>query len=340
MTETRGHERRMKRPFFTVVMPAYGVEKYLSEAVRSIREQTFPDWELIIVDDGSPDRTGNMADELAGTDERIRAVHHTENRGLSEARNTGIDAAEGRYIWFMDPDDRVDPDLLEQVLAALEENPAQLTVFGHTEEYYDAGGQLNYTHTICPERRRFASAEEMRPYVIRLEQETLYGYAWNKVYSLQWIREKGLRFETVRLIEDIVFNIQYCMDIGSMNLLDIAPYHYAKRMEGSLTTKFVPDYYELHERRIRYILSALERNCDKRAGMRHRDRRDFCIEVFSSGLFGALIPKAQARDSRVLKAALIPMKSRNITLSLAMGRMVHLIRSGMPMLYSKVKSER
>lgn len=366
MTETRGHERRMKRPFFTVVMPAYGVEKYLSEAVRSIREQTFPDWELIIVDDGSPDRTGNMADELAGTDERIRTVHHTENRGLSEARNTGIDAAEGRYIWFMDPDDRVDPDLLEQVLAALEENPAQLTVFGHTEEYYDAGGQLNYTHAICPERRRFVSAEEMRPYVIRLEQETLYGYAWNKVYSLQWIREKRLRFETVRLIEDIVFNIQYCMDIESMNLLDIAPYHYAKRMEGSLTTKFVPDYYELHERRIRmlyeqqqtwhtdteetcsvlgslygrYILSALERNCDKRAGMRHRDRRDFCREVFSSGLFGALIPKAQARDSRVLKAALIPMKGRNITLSLAMGRMVHLIRSGMPMLYSKIKSER
>ena len=108
----------------------------------------------------------------------------------------------------------------------------------------------------------------------------------NKIYDLDYIRYKKLKYETVRLIEDIVFNIQYCMDIDTMNLLAITPYHYAKRMEGSLTTKFVPDYYPLHRRRIsmlyeqqkywgkdtretcsvlgslygRYILSALERN--------------------------------------------------------------------------------
>ena len=80
----------MERPFFTVVMPAYGVEKYLKKAVDSIRHQTFSDWELIIVEDGSPDRTGELAERLAGKDSRIRAVHHEKNKGLSQARNTGI----------------------------------------------------------------------------------------------------------------------------------------------------------------------------------------------------------------------------------------------------------
>lgn len=358
--------KEKERPFFTIVMPAYGVEKYLNNAVECIRKQTYDDWELIIVEDGSPDGTGRLADSLGKDDERISVIHHPKNWGLSEARNTGIDAAKGRYIWFMDPDDRVDPDILENVYLSLQENPAQMVIFGHTEEYYDAEGKLNYTHRILPEKKRFSDREELRRHVIRLEQGTIYGYAWNKMYSLDYIRENSFRFETVTMIEDIVFNIQYCMDIGSMNILDITPYHYAKRMEGSLTTKFVPDYYALHERRIRmfyeqqqywhtdtdetcailgslygrYILSALERNCDKRSGMKHKDRKAFCRNVFSSELFRALIPKAQAQDSKALKVALIFMKSGNIASCLALGRMVHAIRSGMPMLYSKVKSER
>lgn len=170
----------------------------------------------------------------------------------------------------------------------------------------------------------------------------------------------------MRLIEDIVFNIQFCQNIQAMNILDIAPYHYAKRMEGSLTTKFVPDYYPLHRRRIamlyeqqcfwktdteetcailgslygRYILSALERNCDKRAGMSHKDRVDFCRKIFTDELFEKLVLRAKARDSKALKIALFCMKRKSVFLCTALARMVHIIRSGLPMVYSKVKSRR
>src|SRR5699024_2346090 len=108
----------MNRPFFTVVMPAYGVEKYLKKAVDSIRAQSFGDWELIIVEDGSPDRTGELAEKLVKKDPRIHAVHHERNQGLSAARNTGISHGKGKYIWFMDPDDYVDPCLLEELWKA------------------------------------------------------------------------------------------------------------------------------------------------------------------------------------------------------------------------------
>lgn len=354
------------RPLFSVVMPSYGVEKYLAKAVECIKNQTFSDWELVIVEDGSPDKTGEISDRLALTDDRIFVVHHEKNKGLSEARNTGIKYAHGQYIWFMDPDDTVDLDLLEKVAASLEKNPAQLVVFGHIEEYYGEDGSFSYGHEIRPEGKIFANQKALRDYVLKLEQETIYGYAWNKMYSLDYIREKGFRYETVRLIEDIVFNIQYCNDISSMNLLNIAPYHYAKRMTGSLTTKFVPDYYPVHRRRIqmlykqqqywgtdtkearsllgglygRYILSALERNCDKRSGMKGRDRRKFARKVFKDPLFKDLVMQAEARDSRMLKVALKVLKTRSALLCTGFGRCIHVVRSGLPMVYSKTKSGR
>lgn len=356
----------MNKPFFSVVMPAYGVEKYLKKAVESIKNQTFEDWELIIVEDGSPDQTGELAEQLKETDDRISVIHHEENKGLSAARNTGMEAAKGEYIWFMDPDDYVDPDILEKVWESFQKNPAQLAVIGHIEEYYDSQGKLSYTHEVKPGLHYFKETSKLRSYIIYLERETIYGYAWNKFYSLKHIRENGLRYETVRLIEDIVFNVQFCMNIDRMNVLDITPYHYAKRMEGSLTTKFVPDYYPLHRRRIsilyeqqkywgtdtpktcailgslygRYILSALERNCDKRAGMHHRDRKQFCREVFTDELFQSLIPKARAKNSAALKLTLLCLNKQSVFLCTALGRGVHLVRGSLPMLYSKVKSKR
>lgn len=356
----------MNKPFFSVVMPSYGVEKYLEKAVKSVKEQTFEDWELIIVEDGSPDKTGELAEKLKKTDTRIQVLHHEKNKGLSPARNTGMEAARGQYIWFMDPDDYVERDVLEKVYGSLEKNPAELVVTGHVEEYYDSDGKLNYTHSVKPERKIFSEQEKLREHIIYLEQETLYGYAWNKFYSLDHIKREGIKYETVRLIEDIVFNIQFCMNIKKMNVLDITPYHYAKRMEGSLTARFVPDYYPLHRRRIamlyeqqrywntdtpetcavlgslygRYILSALERNCDRRAKMKHKDRKQFCKEVFLDELFDHLIPKAKARDSRALKLTLVCLNRKSVFLCTALGRAVHIVRGSLPMIYSKVKSNR
>ena len=354
------------RPMFSVVMPSYGVEKYLADAVDCIKKQSFSDWELLIVEDGSPDGTGKLADELALSDERISVIHHEVNKGLSEARNTGIDHAKGRFIWFMDPDDTVDFDLLENVANSVRKNPAQLVIFGHIEEYYNEDGSFAYEHKIVPENKIFANQKALREYVLKLERDTIYGYAWNKMYDLDYIREKDLRYETVRLIEDIVFNIQYCNDIHSMNLLAIAPYHYAKRMSGSLTTKFVPDYYPVHRRRIqmlydqqkywktdckknrsllgglygRYILSALERNCDPKSGMTGKDRRAFTNEILADPLFKDLVTVAEAKDSRMLKIALKVLNARSAFLCIGFGRCIHIVRTKLPMIYSKTKSER
>lgn len=356
----------VKKPYFTIVMPAYGVEKYIDRAILSIQKQTFENWEVVVVDDCSKDKSGEIARKYAAGDSRIRVIRHEINQGVSAARNTGTKAASGEYIWYMDPDDYVDAILLEQVYASIERNPAQVILFGHVEEYYDKKGNLQYTHSICPKEYYFQTSAELRPYIIELEQETMYGYPWNKIYLVSYIRELKLEYENVKLIEDIVFNIKYFMDIETLNILPVTHYHYGKKMEENLTNRFVPDYFVLHRQRIemlfdqfsywgictpevrsilgslyaRYILSALERNCNKNTGMNHAQRYKWCREVFAQGLFNELIPIARAKDSMPLRITLVLFRWKKVILCLMMGRGIYIVKKVMPMVYSKVKSER
>lgn len=359
-------EDQKEQPFFSIVMPAYKVEKYIGKAIESILRQTYPDWELIVVDDCSPDRVREIAAAYAKEDGRIRVLRHEENRGLSAARNTGCSKASGKYIWFMDSDDYVDDDLLETVYESLKKNPARLVVFGLQEEYYGRDGTFRYRHEVLPGEGYYTEKESLRREIINLEQATLYGYAWNKMYELDYLRALSLEYEDVKLIEDILFNVKYCMDIDRMNTLATAPYHYQKRLDNSLTNKFVPDYYRLHRKRIqmiyrqyqywglctdevkrilgslygRYLLSALQRNCDPRSHMNCLIRYQWCRRVVRQPLYEELIPYAKSKDSKTLAAALCVLKRRNVPICLLMGRIVYLCREKLPMIYSKVKSGR
>lgn len=359
----------MNRPFFSVVMPAYQAEKYLGTAIESIQRQSFEDWELLIIDDCSSDKTFEIASDYEKKDSRIRVIHREKNAGVSEARNLGITMAQGKYLWFVDADDTVEKTILSRVYDSLQENPAELVVFGLVEEYYSQDGKLEYKNTRKPPRMLLNTERDVRKQIILLEQQTLYGYPWNKVYDLIYMKNLGIRFEDYRkakFIEDILFNIQFCMDIDSMNLLSAAPYHYAKRANESLTNEFVPEYYRLHRRRIetlwkqqkywkidmqrsrkilgglfcRYILSALERNYDKRADISFLERRRFCRQIFADPLFLELVPYGKAEDSRMLKIALKLMQTKNVTLNLLFAFCIHLVRSKLPVIYSKVKSGR
>ena len=112
-------------PKVTVIVPVYNVEQYLRRCIDSILAQTFGDLELILVDDGSADSSGVICDAYAEKDSRVKVIHQ-KNSGVSAARNTGLDAAEGEYIAFVDSDDHVDPDYL----AALLQTKADLVICG------------------------------------------------------------------------------------------------------------------------------------------------------------------------------------------------------------------
>lgn len=365
--DSPGHASYRTMPLFSIVMPTYGVEDYISEAIACVRAQTCPDWELIVVDDCTPDRSADIARDAAREDKRIAVVSHPVNKGLSAARNTGIEHACGAYVWFPDPDDRYDERLLECAKRAIDEQPYDVVLFGHTEEYYAPDGSFQYAHPIeLAEHRDFDQAS-LRAEVLDLEQATVLGYAWNKLYRLDCIRAAGLEFEDdAPLIEDIVFNVGYFETAHDAAFLPGTPYHYAKRTAANLTNKFVPRYFELHRRRIesifeqqrrwgldtpkarstmgalfgRYILSALERNCDPRAGMSGHDRRAWCRRLFEDGLYRELIPGARASDSRALSLGLATLRTHSALLCTALGRLIHIARNRGGALFTKIKSER
>ena len=126
-------------PFFSIVMPMYGSEAYIADAIFDVQNQVFPDWELIVVDDASPDASRAIVERFAAADPRIRLETHPQNRGLSAARNTGLAAARGAYVWFPDPDDRYDFTLLQSVRSSLAQHEAPVVMFGHVDEFYVAG---------------------------------------------------------------------------------------------------------------------------------------------------------------------------------------------------------
>lgn len=339
-----------RRPLFSIVMPVYNAERFLEGAVAGVQAQTIPDWELIIVDDASPDRSAQIAQKLAREDERIRIVSHETNQGAPAARNTGIAAARGLYLWLPDSDDEYAPDLLEACARALAENPAAITVFGLLETILDEQGNVARECRVTQPDALCATAEEVHRQVLSLEYSTLLGYSANKVYDADFVAQSGVTWGTEPIIEDYFFNIQLFAQAPSLNVLSCAPYRYFRR-PVSLSFSFAGDYYPLHRRRIatmrdylkewgvlddqakarlgaryaRYILSAAERTFDEHAGMTASDRAEWMESVFQDELFCDLVPHAQA-DDLASNLCLVPLKQRCAPAVLALGWAAHEVR--------------
>lgn len=353
-------------PFFSIVMPVYNVEAYLPQAIESVLSQSFTDFELILVDDCSPESSGEICDEYARRDSRIQVLHLPKNGGLSNARNQGMNSAVGTYITFMDSDDYVSDTLLQSVYDSLQENQADIVVFGLIEDYFSPNGTLINSYSVSYGTDLYIRDKaELQREVIELERKTLLGYAWNKFYRFDKIKDSGLEFLKITLIEDILFNLAFISDAEKMNVLSITPYHYMKRADCSLTNKFVKDYYILHRRRVyellalykswdmctpqvctaladiyvRYIFSALQRNCAPQANMRHSDRVQWVRDLYQDDLYLALLPYFHGSNPIVsIFSALLTHK--NISLCLLFGRMIYWVKNYLPGLFSKAKQNR
>lgn len=213
-------------PIVTVIVPVYKVMPYLHRCVDSILKQTFTDFELILVDDGSPDQCGAICDEYAEKDSRVHVIHK-ENGGLSSARNAGLSMARGEYIYFVDSDDYLDPDLLERAIDGI--------------QGYD---MVSFDYRLVDEEGRIIQKFQYKhgPASWENEQEQLsflidvffrYGIwsVWSKMYRKNIIDRNKLFFEDNRKIfaEDLYFTFLYLLHCRSINCLDAECYSYLSR---------------------------------------------------------------------------------------------------------------
>lgn len=218
-------------PAFSVIVPIYKVAAYLPKCADSILSQSFPDFELILVDDGSPDECGAICDKYALKDSRIRVIHK-ENGGLSSARNAGLDVACGKYICFVDGDDSILPDLLSTLLPYLE-NGADLVAFHYQNVYPDGRIIPNFYHETGSflingplDRKQLILGKLIR---CRLGWE-----AWTRVFVREKIEKLQLRFADNRQIfaEDLYFSLCYCSAVKKLVSIKDCLYNYLIREDS------------------------------------------------------------------------------------------------------------
>lgn len=223
----------MNKIKISIITPVYNVEKYLTQCIESIIKQTFVNWELLLIDDGSKDQSGKICDKYATMDNRIK-VFHKENGGVSSARNMGLDKAVGTWVTFIDSDDCIEPGFLEGLYKPIAANEEVDFVHGGCQNMIDG---------------KIVSVNQSYEYYIGNEPDILYlklrGLIVSKLLNTHILKEKGLRFdENMKIAEDMAFILDYALNIKRYALVPEKGYHYRRDNLTSATNSIqLPQYH-------------------------------------------------------------------------------------------------
>ncbi len=234
----------------SVVLPIYNVERYLDRCIRSVVNQTYTNLEIILVDDGSPDNCPAICDSWAKKDSRIRVIHKS-NSGLGMARNSGIEAATGKYICFLDSDDYVSADIIKKGLESAEINNADIVLWGFKE--VDKKGNVTKEFIPCSEKNCFSGDEIQTIFLPALYKQStndkiisnLRISAWTCMFSTETIHRLKWRFVSEREIisEDTYSFLFFYRNISKVAIIKEALYYYCEN-ETSLTRTYRKDRYD------------------------------------------------------------------------------------------------
>lgn len=231
-------------PYFSLILPVFNVEEYLERCLRSVLSQSFSDYEIILVDDGSKDSSGAICDAYASKNANIRVIHK-KNGGLSSARNAGLEKASGKYIWFVDSDDWIEPGALEQLHKACAVSEPDIVKFG----YFRGVGQGRECKGIAKGGSYQGDAlERLRRLAFCAGGKYILS-AWSHVYRTEFLKEQNLSFVSEREIgsEDYLFNLTALLRAESVVVLTKPLYSYELR-SSSLTQQYKPDLPQRYSR--------------------------------------------------------------------------------------------
>lgn len=270
-------------PIISIIIPVYKVEKYLRECLDSILNQTYTDWEALLIDDGSPDNSGAICDEYAAKDSRFRVFHKT-NGGVSSARNMGIVKAQGDYITFVDSDDKLLPNTLDVCMGVIEKNDLDLLQFGFTR-FYDCvyGGDSDQQYTVLTSQEFF-----------NIKHNVCVG---GGVFSRNVLVDNNILFrEGMKLAEDQLFVLHSIRHSSRLMKIEDRLYYYRDNVESATHHSKVEDMINSCS-----ILILEKRRCP-----------EFAPVVDNTILMFVLSIVSQIEDREQLKAVLDMYEGANV----------------------------
>ena len=317
----------------SVIIPVYKVEDYIARAIESIQHQTYRDWELLLVDDGSPDQSGAICDRYAAEDDRIRVIHQ-ENGGAPAARNHALPLARGKYLYFMDADDWCDPQMLSELFRLAETHDAQYVVCGYYIDTYYGDGEEDYVRTIMApdELKVYETARQFREDAHRYFDRNLLYTPWNKLYLTSTIISNKLQFPKTQW-DDFPFNLSVIDRVDRVVVSPRCYYHFLRARSESESEKYIPGLYEKREEEHGWM-TAMYRKWSKTTNpgiTRRADVREFVSRRYIERLFGCFEnltnPRAPERRSTEIRARMRKMLDNprvDVTLRYARPRSIYM----------------
>lgn len=368
------HESRVKEdlmahsekrvPKVSVIIPAYNVDRFIGRAIESLQNQTMRNFELLIVDDGSTDRTGEVADRMAERDIRIDVIH-TKNQGAAAARNTALDRARGEFVHFVDGDDWVEPTMLADLVKIAEADDLDLVIAGfYIETYYGSGDQHTSELKSQPSRT-FGSKEEFRACAWRLFDTNLLYTPWNKLFRRSYLEHIHARFKPT-FWDDFPFVLDVIRDIERVAVTERAYYHFIRLRAESETARWRLNMYEKREeehgwmldlyehwglagdpastemvqrRYVERLVGCIENVCNPSCTLSEAEKLEQIDAMISSERAQLAVSIAQPH-SKMMGLMLIPVRRRDARMALAEGRFISFVKRHNTRLFATLKANR
>lgn len=354
----------LQHPTVSVIMPAYNVDRYVRRAVESLQGQTLEDFELLVVDDGSRDRTGDILDRMAERDIRI-TVFHNENGGAPAARNFALDRAKGEFIYFMDADDWLEPPMLEDMVSLARAHALELVITGfYIDTYYGDNGE-HTSETKTRPSALYLTQQEFRAAAWQLFDQNLLYTPWNKLYTRERIERLGVRFRPT-FMDDFPFVLDYIRDVERVGMIEKAYYHFIRERAESETARWRPDLYEKREeehswmldlyrhwgldgdaacmemiqrRYIERLVGCIENVCNPACELTRREKLAQIDRMISSDRAQLAVATAHPR-SRMMRVMLAPIKAKNARLAYREGTLISYVKRHNTKVFATLKANR
>lgn len=357
-------------PLVSVIIPAYNVEAYVEAAVRSVLDQTLTDIEVIVVDDGSKDATGEILDRMAKDDPRLTALH-VQNGGAPAARNLAIDRARGRYLVFVDADDECAPTMLERLAQIMDRDGCELAVCGFeivTTTGYGNGedsGDSTYVEVKQVPDAVYRTADEFHRASPALFDSNMFYPPWNKMFLASRLNDLNIRYRDV-FWDDFPFVLDYIRDVQSVSMTSEPLYRFFRRRADSETARYRDGVFEKREtennwmrdlyrhwgmeddptademvsrRYIERLVGCVANECSPKNPKTFAQKRAKVAEMLASPAVEPALASARPRSTK-MRLMLVPYRMHSATLCLLSGMFIEWVRGAAPTLFAKLKATR
>lgn len=348
---------------FSIIIPVYNAEKYIERTVESVLKQTYDGFELILINDGSKDSSKEKCEKLAQVNKKV-IFFDKKNEGVSKTRNFGIQKSNYKYICFMDADDYIDKDMLEEYANIIEKYPSlEMINSGYFSEVF-SNENIQHDKIFLKEKFYFNREEMQKDFVLFWDKHLLYNI-WNKVYIKDIILKNKINFPNYNWGEDIEFNREYLLSINNIYNTEKCFYHYIRGREDTITGKYIENLYEIRLRENQEFKDYFDKfgikksNYEEFCARRHIERTLGCIEnLFNEECkmsfkekykeIKKIIYDETTREelkkikpqSKKIKILLIPYRVKSVLLAMIMGKGLAFCKRKFPQLFNSLKNKR